>query len=33
MDKSNNKFGYIVDYELLEDAIKGGFKKDLKFPE
>lgn len=32
MDKSNNKFGYIVDYELLEDAIKG-FKKDLKFPE
>ena len=31
MDKSNNKFGYIIDYELLENTIKE-FKKDLNFP-
>ncbi len=31
MDKSDNKYGYVVDYGLLEDAIKG-FKEDLRFP-
>ncbi|HSH37036.1 winged helix-turn-helix domain-containing protein [Schnuerera sp.] len=30
MDKSNNKFGYAVDYELLKNTIEG-FKKDLNF--
>ena len=32
MDKSNNKFGYVIDYELLEETIEE-FKKDLNFPE
>ena len=31
MDKSNNKFGYVIDYELLEETIEE-FKKDLNFP-
>lgn len=31
MDKNNDKFGYVVDYELLEDTIEE-FKKDLNFP-
>lgn len=31
MDKSNNKFGYVVDYELLDKTIED-FKKDLNFP-
>ena len=31
LDKSNNKFGYVVDYNLLKETIEG-FKKDLNFP-
>ncbi|CCQ96737.1 conserved hypothetical protein [[Clostridium] ultunense Esp] len=31
MDKSNDKFGYVVDYELLEGTIEE-FKKDMNFP-
>lgn len=32
LDKTDNKYGYIVDYELLERAMKD-FKEDLKFPQ
>ena len=31
LDRSNDKFGYVVDYELLEDVIEE-FKKDMNFP-
>ncbi|HOJ12331.1 MAG TPA: winged helix-turn-helix domain-containing protein [Clostridiales bacterium] len=31
MDKTDNKCGYAVDYELLEEALKA-LKEDLKFP-
>ena len=30
MDKSNDKFGYVVDYELLEDTMEE-FRKDMNF--
>lgn len=31
MDRNKNKYGYLIDYELLEKTIED-FKKDLKFP-
>lgn len=31
LDKSNEKFGYVVDYKLLEDTIEE-FKEDMNFP-
>lgn len=31
MDKTDNKYGYVVDFELLEEIIKA-FKEDLRFP-
>lgn len=31
LDKYNGKYGYIIDYKLLEDVI-WGFKEDLNFP-
>jgi DNA-binding transcriptional ArsR family regulator len=32
LDRTNNKYRYAVDYELLEKTIKA-FKEDLRFPE
>ncbi len=32
LDRTNNKYRYVVDYELLEETIKA-FKEDLRFPE
>lgn len=32
LDKANNKLDYVVDYDLLEEAIKG-LKEDLNFPD
>lgn len=32
LDKGKNKLNYIIDYELLEDVIRG-LKEDLKFPD
>lgn len=31
-DKGKNKLNYVIDYELLEEVIKG-LKDDLRFPE
>ncbi len=31
LDRTDNKYGYVVDYKLLEEIIKG-FKEDLMFP-
>lgn len=32
MDKSDNRYGYIVDYQLLDEIIED-FKEDIKFPQ
>ena len=31
LDKSNTRFGYVVDYDLLNEIIEG-LKEDLQFP-